>query len=454
MTTGRVEVAVEAVTFSNPCSKTLPFRVGDPSVREELRLQYRYLDLRSETLQRNLRARAEVAYRIRECLRALRFVEVETPYLFRPSPEGAKEFAVRTRWPNLWYSLPQSPQQYKQLLMMGGMDRYFQIARCFRDEDMRLERQPEFTQVDLEMSFAEEADVMAVTERVIAAMSSALHLPEPAFERMLYRDAMRLYGIDKPDLRITSKIESVVTGNQAHHFKALKLSRAPAPEKLREALRSDSELAVLVDGKWQGAAMPEGVRGNLSAQHPSGVVLARVGASEMHVCAALGKLRLTLDAPADPSQKRWLWVTEFPMFELQTDGTWKAAHHPFTAPALRDEHLVRNGGPAAYHAHARAYDIVLNGVEVGGGSVRNHDASMQLAVLRLLGIDESKARSTLGHMLDGLEMGAPPHAGLAFGLDRLMMVLLDASSLKDVIAFPKAADGKELMVGSPSPLME
>lgn len=221
--TGAVELAVSELAFCNPCTKALPFPVADAGkVAEDVRLRHRFLDLRSPQLQHNLRARAEVAHAVRSAMRTMRFTEVETPYLFRPTPEGAKEFLVRTRWPGLWYSLPQSPQQYKQLLMMGGMDRYFQIARCFRDEDMRAERQPEFTQVDLEMAFAEERDVMDVTETIVQAALRALHgdSASATFSTMPYRDAMRWYGCDKPDLRIASRIESLVSGGGARDAQA------------------------------------------------------------------------------------------------------------------------------------------------------------------------------------------------------------------------------------------
>jgi aspartyl-tRNA synthetase len=463
MATGAVEVRVEEVTFVNKCTKELPFAVGQENVGEEIRLKNRFLDLRSMRMQYHLRMRAEVTHTIRSWMKHMGFVEVETPYLFRPTPEGAKEFLVSTRWPSMFYSLPQSPQQYKQLLMAGGTDRYFQIARCFRDEDMRKDRQPEFTQVDFEMAFADEADVMETAETIInAACRSLLGSSEPVkFKKMMYHDAMRRYGSDKPDLRIKSVIESVVlTTSKMHifpqHFiKRLKLSVAMEPEQLERALQHHDQVVGLVDGKWVGgyaASLTEEQKAVLLPEKSSKkATLFAFGDEEMEVCSELGKLRILHDKVAKNAKHSWLWVTHFPMFERNADKTgWKAAHHPFTAPLPSDEVLIRQGGEAAFHARARAYDIVLNGVELGGGSVRIHDTSLQLAALSLIGVNKEKAYSTMGHLLDALSMGAPPHCGLAFGLDRLVMVLLDAASLKDIIAFPKAADGKELMVGSPA----
>ncbi len=454
--TGQVEVQVSDVPFSNKSVSGMPFAVGDATAGEELRLKHRFLDLRSPRLQHNLRARAEVAHAVRACLREQAFLEVETPYLFRPTPEGAKEYLVRTRWPSMYYSLPQSPQQYKQLLMMGGFDRYFQIARCFRDEDMRTERQPEFTQVDFEMAFSNEEDVMAVAEDVVNAACRSLDGSgsKIVFQKMQYHTAMRLYGSDKPDLRIAQKIESVVSGAAAsspfRFVKRLPLCSATSREAVVAQLSANAQLVAFVGGKWEGSGLCFTSEGRALADTKEAAIYMG-GDNEMAMCETLGKVRLAVN-PVPPSRKHerhWLWVTHFPMFEKSDDG-WKAAHHPFTAPLAEDEALVRAGGSAAFHARARSYDMVLNGVELGGGSVRIHDAALQLASLNLVGVSAEKAHATLGHLLSALSMGAPPHAGLAFGLDRLMMQMLDMPSLKDVIAFPKAADGKELMVGSPA----
>lgn len=405
MATGEVEVQVSQVPFANKFVGPLPFVVGDESVNEDVRLKHRYLDLRSERLQRNLRKRAEIVHAIRSWFRDNGFLEVETPYLFRPTPEGAKEFLVKTRWPSMYYSLPQSPQQYKQMLMMAGADRYYQIARCFRDEDMRSERQPEFTQIDFEMSFCDEAEVMATAERVVQVASNAVDPTEPpiVFDRLMYHDAMRLYGSDKPDLRIPQTIETVLQpGISRFRFvKRLPISAKSLPQFPAEAMQAP--IVVRSNGRWIGQVddvLTEKGRESLAGQ---GDFVYCASNDEMLACETLGKLRSVI-CPLDPAkklEKRWLWVTHFPMFE-KIDGGFKAlvccccyffsymfsdqqaAHHPFTAPLQSDEELVRSGSFAAVHARARSYDLVLNGVELGGGSVRIHDPELQLASLALV----------------------------------------------------------------------
>jgi aspartyl-tRNA synthetase len=329
MASGEVEVVVSDVPFSNKFSVPLPFPIGDASVSEDVRLGHRFLDLRTERLQRNLRARAEVVHAIRSWLRDNGFLEVETPYLFRPTPEGAKEFLVKTRWPSMYYSLPQSPQQYKQLLMMGGADRYFQIARCFRDEDMRSERQPEFTQVDFEMSFSDEEEVMATAESLVNAASQALEpsIGKVVFEKLMYHEALRLYGSDKPDLRITETIESVVAPNisPARFVKRLPI-RVPLGSVAPLLSANPALFASTGAGRWMGSVdngLTEHGRNVLSA----GPFLYCASNDEMAACDVLGKVRSTV-CPMDPTkqtERRWLWVTHFPMFERLQDGGLKVS---------------------------------------------------------------------------------------------------------------------------------
>ena len=466
MATGQVEVLVKTIEWSNRCATNLPFPVGDTSVSEEVRLKHRFLDLRSERLQNTLRVRARIVQAVRGSLQSEHFVEVETPTLFRPTPEGAKEFLVVTRWPELFYSLPQSPQQYKQLLMAGGIDRYFQMARCYRDEDMRADRQPEFTQVDLELSWGDEDTVQGVAERAVQAACEAAGRTVPAapFPRMNHEEAIRRFGIDKPDLRLQSEIEILSSAANIDWGRKLRVpeGRAASRDAVLAALTGIRGVEALVDGEWLLSEPAEGfsVESRKSLELEKGTVLFASGHSADEACLRLGRLRGQVETLSEESRNElnWLWVTNFPLFENEgTNGAGeaelKAAHHPFTAPAIADEMTVMQSGStteALLNVKSRAYDLVLNGVELGGGSVRIHSAELQRTVLSLLGVSSTRIQDSMEHLLSALSLGCPPHAGLAFGLDRLVMMLVNASSLKDVIAFPKAADGRELMVGSPA----
>jgi aspartyl-tRNA synthetase len=456
-------------------------------------LRHRYLALREPTLQRNLRARARVCHAVRrELAERHRFVEVETPTLFRATAEGAREFVVPTRRrAGHFYALPQSPQQYKQLLMVGGLDRYFQLARCYRDEDSRSDRQPEFTQIDLEMSFASADDVRAVTERLLGAVWRALELdslPE-RFEHMRYADAMERYGCDKPDRRFALELHDVSGAAPSPgawpspHVKAIvlrgggadgrQLSRREANALVDSVAQRHGDVRMLSFGvddarqwRWPAyRALSDADRRALDARmplEPADVLFACHGADRSRVNAALGELRLALgDAlslrRADHFEP--LWIVDFPLFERADDASlshrrFGSTHHPFTSPVADDVERLRSwdgvDDEALLAVHGDHYDCVLNGVELGGGSVRIHDAALQRRVFSdVLSMRADEIDEQFQHLLGALSFGAPPHAGIALGLDRLMAIVCGADSLHDVVAFPKTATAHELMTRSP-----
>ena len=486
MSTGRIEVVAEAVELLN-ASAPLPLMMTDED-GEEIRLKYRYLDLRRPRMQKNMRLRARLYRAIRDSLDSYGFTEFETPMLTKATPEGARDYLVPSRvHAGHYFALPQSPQLFKQLLMMAGMDRYYQIARCFRDEDLRADRQPEFTQLDIEMSFVEERDVQDLSEAMIRDVfrdTLGVELPDP-FPRMSWRDAMDRYGSDKPDLRIPMELVSIDEHVQHLEFKvfagpaadpgarvaALRVpggadlsrkqidgyadyaarygARGLAWIKVNDAAAGldglQSPVAKFLDeGAWRGIAAATGAE--------SGDILL-IGAGEWLTASTfMGQLLVRVGRDRDLTGDGWapLWVNQFPMFEWdESEQRFFAMHHPFTAPVDPDpEALLADAGKAL----SKGYDMVLNGAEIGGGSVRIHDPRMQQAVFRLLGIGEDEAQAKFGFLLEALRYGCPPHGGIAFGLDRIAALMSGEDSIRDVIAFPKTTTAQCLLTGAPSPI--
>lgn len=471
MATGQVEVLAQELTTLNK-SETPPFH-HDENANEELRLTYRYLDLRRENMLGNLRLRHKVTAAMREYLDDHGFIDVETPMLTRATPEGARDYIVPSRTnPGKFFALPQSPQIFKQLLMMSGLDRYYQIVRCFRDEDLRADRQPEFTQLDIEMSFVDEADVTSHMEDLVRHMfKSALDVELPAsFPRMTYADAMHRYGSDKPDLRIDLELVEVADLMSSVEFKVF-AGPASDPDGRVAALclpggsslsRKEIDNYTAFVGRYGAKGLAyikvnDVTAGRDGLQSPilkflpddavTGIVertgaktgdLIFFGADKARVVNdALGALRVKLGEDRGLIKEGWapLWVIDFPMFEKDAQtNRWTALHHPFTAPNSGDADALR-ADPG--NALSRAYDMVLNGSEIGGGSIRIHDQNMQAAVFELLGISDEEAEEKFGFLLRALQYGCPPHGGLAFGLDRIVMLMAGADSIRDVIAFPK-----------------
>jgi aspartyl-tRNA synthetase len=483
MPTGEVEViarSAKVLSRSEPPPFTLD---GKGEVSEELRLRYRYLDLRRPELQRNLLLRDRVTLEVRNYFHERGFVDVETPILTRSTPEGARDYLVPSRVRRgSFYALPQSPQLFKQILMVAGLERYVQIARCFRDEDLRADRQPEFTQVDVEMSFPTEEDVYELIEGLFARIFSLgplgnIELPSP-FPRMTYAEAMARYGSDRPDLRFGMEIVDLTGRLRDSGFRGFQETAAQGGvvrgftvPGAAEASRKD------VDG-WVEIARRSGAAGVLTLRRKGGETVFQVknaltpaeiegaaealgleegglalivAAPEKIAANALGTLRLELAKAyrlIPEGKHSFLWVTEFPLFEWnEEDGRWFATHHPFTSPDPRDLDKLESDPGAV---RSRAYDVVLNGTELGGGSIRIHDSEVQGRIFRLLGIGAEEARERFGFFLDALRYGAPPHGGIALGLDRMVMMLAGASSLREVIAFPKTASATDLMTEAPS----
>ena len=480
--TGEVELAVRSIEVLN-ASKRPPFHVAEETpVSEDLRLKYRYLDLRRQRMQRNLQLRHRVVLAVRRALDEQGFLEIETPMLAKSTPEGARDYLVPSRvHPGEFFALPQSPQIFKQILMISGMDRYFQIARCFRDEDLRADRQPEFTQIDMEMSFATPDVVFGVVERLMQAVCAAAGLTvEPPFPRLTWADAMAGYGSDKPDLRIAMRIADVSAVFADSRFRVFRecVAEGGAVRALvvpGAGRYSRSQVDKLVDEAvalgasglvWARRGPEGGVQSSILKAAGADAVerlLAAVdaGGSDLVLVAAgpgdepsrlLGQMRLELarrEGLVDESRPALAWVVDFPMFEWnETEGRHVSRHHPFTAP--HDDDLHRLGGGDLGGIRAKAYDLVFNGWEIGGGSIRIHEQALQRRVFELLKISGEDARSRFGFFLDALEYGTPPHGGIAFGVDRIVALLAGEASIRDVMAFPKTAAAVDLMTGAPS----
>ncbi|WP_019623694.1 aspartate--tRNA ligase [Thioalkalivibrio thiocyanoxidans] len=489
LSTGAVEILGLELEVLN-AAKTPPFPLDDEDVGEDTRLRYRYVDLRRPVMQERLRLRAKVSAAMRRFLEERDFLDLETPMLTKATPEGARDYLVPSRThPGSFFALPQSPQLFKQLLMMSGMDRYYQITRCFRDEDLRADRQPEFTQLDMEMAFVDEADVMDVTEGLIRHLFrevQGVELPDP-FPRMAYAEAMARFGSDKPDLRIPLEFTELTEVMQAVEFKVFN-GPANDPEGRVAALRvpggaklTRKEIDVYTEyvGRYGAKGLayikvndPADLEGGLQSPIlkflPEDVTrqildktaaaagdLIFFGADKASVVnEAIGALRVKIGHDLDMVEAGWqpLWIVDFPMFEYDDgDKRLYALHHPFTAPAVDRPDDLRNNPREAL---SRAYDMVLNGTEVGGGSIRIHNPEMQWAAFEALGIGEDEAREKFGFLLDALEFGAPPHGGLAFGLDRLVMLMSGAHSIRDVMAFPKTQTAACLLTDAPAPVGE
>jgi aspartyl-tRNA synthetase len=506
--TGEVELVVEELRILN-VSKPLPFLPSDTVLaNEEMRLKYRYIDLRRDAMQFNIELRHKVALAIREDLASQGFFEIETPFMTRSTPEGARDYLVPSRvQPGSFYALPQSPQLFKQILMISGFDKYFQIVRCFRDEDLRADRQPEFTQIDLEMSYPQPERVWEVVESFLtAAFKAAGHEIKTPFPRMDFDDAIRQYGIDKPDLRLPAFTDvgdcfapDELQGLAINKDLPVIAIRIPHVGELSRKDRDDIKplfiskggARVFEDFKRIETKFPEAgakVRAKTDATADDLIVIVagsggmgesfshrKVTPQELAIYTSAGLLRIALaqkyaarhgmfKKSGDPAKDfRVLWVANFPMFEWnEGDMQWNAAHHPFTSPHEEDMPLLETGVESGVKdplsplsaVRALAYDVVLNGTELGSGSIRIHRQDVQSRIFRALGMTEEEARSRFGFFLEALEYGTPPHGGIALGLDRIVMILAGADSLREVIPFPKTAAAKDLMMEAPTPVAE
>jgi len=483
--TGKVEVEVKKMQILSEASP-LPYQIDDPNVNENTRLKYRYLDLRSPRMQKNLKLRHQVTQFVRNYLSQNDFLEIETPILYKSTPEGARDYLVPSRV-NLgnFYALPQSPQTLKQILMISGYDRYFQIARCFRDEDLRADRQPEFTQIDIEMSFIDEDDIISLNEQMLAAIWKEFKGTEIGpVPRKTYQEVMDLYGTDKPDLRFDLKIVDLTAHFSKTEFQVFKdtLGRGgvirglPVPGRANESRGYFDRLTEfakqngakgLVWIKWDNDRIQSSVSKFFSEDELKSLVQAVGGGpgdaaiivadDYQIVCDVLGGLRLHLGQTLkliDTSKDAFLWVVDFPLFEYSPDEKrWVARHHPFTSPKNEHVDILIKGDEKQYgKCLAKAYDLVCNGYELGGGSVRIFRSDVQQAMFRSLGLTEQDTRQKFGFFIEALRYGTPPHGGIAWGMDRLVMLLADTTAIREVIAFPKTAKATDLMSECPSPV--
>ena len=473
--TGAVELQLDRLEIISSCPP-LPFQLDEENVDETLRLRYRWIDLRREKLQRNLRLRAQMVSIIRRVMEGDGFLEIETPILFKPTPEGARDFLVPSRLQKgRFFALPQSPQILKQLLVISGFERYFQIARCFRDEDLRADRVHELAQLDVEMAFPDVEYIIELMERMMAKIwqeTLGIHVETP-FERLTYAESMARFGTDKPDLRFGLEIEDATELTRSSQFKVF--SGAPAVRFLRvpqEFSRAELEQLEAYAKEWGAKGLAYIVYGEdgeprspiakfLSEEElahfrsdPGSTVL--FGADEpATVARVLGALRSRFGHElglVDSEAFRWVWITDFPMFEWsEEDGRWSAVHHPFTRPTPESERLLDTDPGAAL---AVAYDLIANGEELGGGSVRIHESKLQAKVFEILQLTPEQQQERFGFLLEALSMGAPPHGGIAFGIDRMVMVLAREPNLRDTVAFPKNQAGFDPMSGAPSEVPE
>jgi aspartyl-tRNA synthetase len=482
LATGAIELVATSLEILNS-AEVLPFQLDDKVSNEDLRLTYRYLDLRRESMSRNLRLRHRVVKTMRDVMDSEGFLEIETPILSKSTPEGARDFLVPSRLtPGSFYALPQAPQQYKQLLMVAGVEKYFQIARCFRDEDLRADRQPEFTQLDVEASFVTQDDILALIEKLLATVfreSRTIDIPVP-FPRLTHREAMNRFGSDKPDTRFGMELTDLGDIFRESQFKVFRAAldnggvvkainakglagiTTGQIENLTELAKQAGAKGLafikVENGEWKSPIVKFFTDAEKTALAERLAItegdLILFGADTWETaCETLGRVRLRvaeiLDLLKDSNALNFLWVVDFPLLAWsEEEQKWNAVHHPFTRPCAEDIALLEAGEFGK--VRAVAYDVVLNGVEIGGGSLRIHESDLQSRMFSVLGIDESKQQLLFGHILKAFQFGAPPHGGIALGLDRLVMLIAGEDSIRDVIAFPKNNRGVEMMTNSPA----